>query len=81
VAALNYKSSAERKEYRLDTDLLPNDDDLHEEAKIAMHAIAIILQDFPPCWQRAILKSLGIRMFILHEQQQENPPQRPTLSA
>jgi hypothetical protein len=65
----------------LDTDARPNDDDLHEEARIAMRMIEGILQDFPPRWQSAILKSLGIRLFILGEQQQENPPHRPTLSA
>jgi hypothetical protein len=65
----------------LDTERSPNDHDLHEEAKIAMQMIDVILQDFPLSWQRAILKSLGIRLFILSEQQQENPPQRPTLSA
>ena len=65
----------------MDTARPPNDDDLYEKAKIAMHAIAIILADLPPRWQFAILKALGARIVILHELQREQAPGRRTLSA
>ena len=65
----------------MDTDRLPNDDDLYEKAKIAMHMIEIILADLPPRWQFAIVKALGARIVILHELQREQPPGRRTLSA
>jgi len=49
----------------------------YEKARVAMHAIAIILADLPPSWQFAVVKALGVRMVILRELQRE----RPTLSA
>jgi hypothetical protein len=65
----------------MDTDRLPNDDDLCEKAKIAMQMIKIILADLPPRWQFAIVKALGARIILLHELQREQPPGRRTLSA
>ena len=62
----------------MDTARPPND---HEKARVAMHAIAIILADLPPPWQFAIVKALGVRMVIVRELQREQPPGRPTLSA
>jgi hypothetical protein len=43
----------------MNTDRLPNDDDLYEKATVAMHMIEIILADLPPRWQLAILKVLS----------------------
>jgi len=65
----------------MDTDRLPNDDDLYEKAKLAMQMIEIILADLPPRWQFAIMKALGARIVILHELQREQPPGRRALSA
>ena len=65
----------------MDTDRLPNDDDLYEKATVAMHMIEIILADLPLRWRLAIVKALGVRMVILHELQREQPPVRRTLSA
>ena len=65
----------------MDTDRLPNDDDLYEKAKIALQMIKIILADLPPRWQFAIVKALGVRIVIVHELQREQPPGRRTLSA
>jgi hypothetical protein len=74
-------SREQRKEYLLDSDHLPNDDDLYEEAKAALDTIETILSDLPPRSQIAIVKALGVRIVILGELQWENPQTRPTLSA
>ena len=61
----------------MDTDRLPNQNELSEKATVALDMIEIILADLPPPWQIAIVKALGAHMFILRELQRE----RPTLSA
>ena len=65
----------------MDTDRLPNQNELYEKATVALDMIEIILADLPPPWQIAIVKALGAHMFILRELQREQPPERPTLSA
>jgi hypothetical protein len=51
-----------------------SDDDLYEEAKVAIQMIQIILANFPLHWQIAIVKALGARTAVLREYQQKKAP-------
>ena len=67
----------EKKEYRMETDRLLDDDQLYEKARVATLKIQAILAEFPLQWQVAILTALGARTVVLREKQQDKPPDEP----
>jgi hypothetical protein len=67
----------EKKEYRMETDRLRDDDQLYEKARVATLKIQAILAEFPLQWQAAILTALGARTVVLREKQQDKPPDEP----
>jgi hypothetical protein len=61
----------------METDRLPDDGDLYEEARVATLKIQAIPAEFPLQWQAAILTVLGARTVVLREKQQNKPPDEP----